>query len=204
MKYSLCKFETLYTYSLNHDKMSAGKVVNLKVTVVNHSKKYRKRSLVYSIILLVLGIFLTFNSSGVLNTIFNILGILVVLFGIYRFFTYYRLKSQLKIDDSGILMSAVMSVVFGVLIILLSNILTSTIQIITGIWLLFVGISRLGETDLTNLKERNNLILMIGSVIIILLGLYTIFSENVVFVVLGIILIIYSVLDIINYFRYRK
>ena len=94
--------------------MSAGKVVNLKVTVVNHSKKYRKRSLVYSIILLVLGIFLTFNSSGVLNTIFNILGILVVLFGIYRFFTYYRLKSQLKIDDSGILMSAVMSVVFGV------------------------------------------------------------------------------------------
>ena len=45
---------------------------------------------------------------------------------------------------------------------------------------------------------------MIGSVIIILLGLYTIFSENVVFVVLGIILIIYSVLDIINYFRYRK
>ena len=101
-------------------------------------------------------------------------------------------------------MSAVMSVVFGVLIILLSNILTSTIQIITGIWLLFVGISRLGETDLTNLKERNNLILMIGSVIIILLGLYTIFSENVVFVVLGIILIIYSVLDIINYFRYRK
>ena len=45
--------------------MSAGKVVNLKVTVVNHSKKYRKRSLVYSIILLVLGIFLTFNSSGV-------------------------------------------------------------------------------------------------------------------------------------------
>lgn len=184
--------------------MSAGKVVNLKVTVVNHSKKYRKRSLVYSIILLVLGIFLTFNSSGVLNTIFNILGILVVLFGIYRFFTYYRLKSQLKIDDSGILMSAVMSVVFGVLIILLSNILTSTIQIITGIWLLFVGINRLGETDLTNLKERNNLILMIGSVIIILLGLYTIFSENVVFVVLGIILIIYSVLDIINYFRYRK
>ena len=97
-----------------------------------------------------------------------------------------------------------MSVVFGVLIILLSNILTSTIQIITGIWLLFVGISRLGETDLTNLKERNNLILMIGSIIIILLGLYTIFSENVVFVVLGIILIIYSVLDIINYFRYRK
>ena len=135
--------------------MSAGKVVNLKVTVVNHSKKYRKRSLVYSIILLVLGIFLTFNSSGVLNTIFNILGILVVLFGIYRFFTYYRLKSQLKIDDSGMLMSAVMSIVFGVLIILLSNILTSAIQVITGIWLLFVGISRLGETDLTKLSQED-------------------------------------------------
>lgn len=176
----------------------------MKVTVINHTKKYKRRSLVYSIILLVLGIFLTFNSSGVLNTIFNILGILVVLFGIYRFFTYYRLKSQLKIDDSGMLMSAVMSVVFGVLFILLSNILTSAIQVITGIWLLFIGISRLSETDLTNLKEKSNLILAIGSVIIILLGLYTIFSENVVFVVIGIILIIYSVLDIINYISGRK
>lgn len=176
----------------------------MKVTVIKQSKKGKKRSLIYSIILLILGIFLTFNSGGVLNTIFNILGILVVLFGIYRFVTYYRLKSQLKIDDSSILMSAVMSILFGVLIILLSNILTNTIQIITGIWLLFVGISRLSETDLSNLKNKNNLVSVIGATLIILLGLYTIFSENVVFVILGIILIIYSVLDIINYIRFAK
>ena len=176
----------------------------MKVTVIKQSKKGKKRSLIYSIILLILGIFLTFNSGGVLNTIFNILGILVVLFGIYRFVTYYRLKSQLKIDDSSILMSAVMSILFGVLIILLSNILTNTIQIITGIWLLFVGISRLSETDLSNLKNKNNLVSVIGATLIILLGLYTIFSENVVFVILGIILIIYSVLDIINNIRFAK
>ncbi len=179
-------------------------MVNLKVTIVNQKKKNKQRSLIYSIILLVLGIFLTFNSSGVLNTIFNIMGILVILFGIYRFFVYYRLKSQLKVDDSSILMSAIMSILFGVLIILLSNVLTTTIQIITGIWLLFIGISRLSEADITNLKEKSNLIMVIGSVIIVLLGLYTIFSENVLFVVLGIILIIYSILDIINYIRFAK
>ena len=160
----------------------------MKVTVIKQSKKGKKRSLIYSIILLILGIFLTFNSGGVLNTIFNILGILVVLFGIYRFVTYYRLKSQLKIDDSSILMSAVMSILFGVLIILLSN----------------ICISRLSETDLSNLKNKNNLVSVIGAALIILLGLYTIFSENVVFVILGIILIIYSVLDIINYIRFAK
>ena len=179
-------------------------MVNLKVTIVNQKKKNKQRSLIYSIILLVLGIFLTFNSSGVLNTIFNIMGILVILFGIYRFFTYYRLKSQLKIDDPSILMSAIMSILFGVLIILLSNILTTTIQIVTGIWLLFVGISRLSEADITNIKDKRNLIAVIGAAIIILLGLYTIFSENVLFVALGIILIIYSILDIINYIRFAK
>ena len=176
----------------------------MKVTIVNQKKKNKQRSLIYSIILLVLGIFLTFNSSGVLNTIFNIMGILVILFGIYRFFTYYRLKSQLKIDDPSILMSAIMSILFGVLIILLSNILTTTIQIVTGIWLLFVGISRLSEADITNIKDKRNLIAVIGAAIIILLGLYTIFSENVLFVALGIILIIYSILDIINYIRFAK
>ncbi|HIR75159.1 TPA: DUF308 domain-containing protein [Candidatus Ventrenecus avicola] len=176
----------------------------MKVTIVNQKKKNKQRSLIYSIILLVLGIFLTFNSSGVLNTIFNIMGILVILFGIYRFFVYYRLKSQLKVDDSSILMSAIMSILFGVLIILLSNILTTTIQIVTGIWLLFVGISRLSEADITNIKDKRNLIAVIGAAIIILLGLYTIFSENVLFVALGIILIIYSILDIINYIRFAK
>ena len=176
----------------------------MKVTIVNQKKKNKQRSLIYSIILLVLGIFLTFNSSGVLNTIFNIMGILVILFGIYRFFTYYRLKSQLKIDDPSILMSAIMSILFGVLIILLSNILTTTIQIVTGIWLLFVGISRLSEADITNIKDKRNLIAVIGAAIIILLGLYTIFSENVLFVALGIILIIYSIMDIINYIRFAK
>lgn len=179
-------------------------MVNLKVTIVNQKKKNKQRSLIYSIILLVLGIFLTFNSSGVLNTIFNIMGILVILFGIYRFFVYYRLKSQLKVDDSSILMSAIMSILFGVLIILLSNVLTTTIQIITGIWLLFIGISRLSEADITNIKDKRNLIAVIGAAIIILLGLYTIFSENVLFVALGIILIIYSILDIINYIRFAK
>ena len=176
----------------------------MKVTIINQKKKYKQRSLIYSIILLVLGIFLTFNSSGVLNTIFNIMGILVILFGIYLFFVYYRLKSQLKVDDSSILMSAIMSILFGVLIILLSNILTTTIQIVTGIWLLFVGISRLSEADITNIKDKRNLIAVIGAAIIILLGLYTIFSENVLFVALGIILIIYSILDIINYIRFAK
>ena len=176
----------------------------MKVTIVNQKKKNKQRSLIYSIILLVLGIFLTFNSSGVLNTIFNIMGILVILFGIYLFFVYYRLKSQLKVDDSSILMSAIMSILFGVLIILLSNILTTTIQIVTGIWLLFVGISRLSEADITNIKDKRNLIAVIGAAIIILLGLYTIFSENVLFVALGIILIIYSILDIINYIRFAK
>ena len=176
----------------------------MKVTIINQKKKNKQRSLIYSIILLVLGIFLTFNSSGVLNTIFNIMGILVILFGIYRFFVYYRLKSQLKVDDSSILMSAIMSILFGVLIILLSNVLTTTIQIITGIWLLFIGISRLSEADITNIKDKRNLIAVIGAAIIILLGLYTIFSENVLFVALGIILIIYSILDIINYIRFAK
>ena len=132
------------------------------------------------------------------------MGILVILFGIYRFFVYYRLKSQLKVDDSSILMSAIMSILFGVLIILLSNVLTTTIQIITGIWLLFIGISRLSEADITNIKDKRNLIAVIGAAIIILLGLYTIFSENVLFVALGIILIIYSILDIINYIRFAK
>lgn len=179
-------------------------MIFLKVTVLNKEKK-SDFSLIYSITLLILGIFLTFNSEGLLNIIFDILGAIVILFGIFQFVSYNKMKQQLQIENTSALMGAVISISIGLLIILLSNFLTNAIQIVTGIWLFFMGISKLNTAMVWKERNQKNFIVsLVGACILILLGIYTIFTQNVVFIFIGIILIIYAIVDLVSYFMRGK
>jgi len=175
----------------------------LKVTVLKDNKK-KDYSFIYSLILLTLGIFLTFNSSGFLNIIFDIFGVIVLLFGIVRLSQYFRLKNQMHVEDTNALVSSILGIASGLLIILLSNFLTNAIQIVTGIWLFFMGINKFSNAMIwQNVNKKAFIVQVVGSVILVLLGLYTILTDNVVFIVIGIILIIYALFDLIDYFFRR-
>lgn len=176
----------------------------MKVTVLNKDKK-QDYSFINSLILLILGIFLTFNSDGLLTLIFGLIGTVVILFGGYQFFSYHKMKQQLHIENTSTLISAIGSISIGLLIILLSSFLTSAIQIVTGIWLFFMGLCKLNASMAwKEVNQRNFIVSLIGAVILILLGIYTIFTQNVVFIFIGIVLIVYAIIDLINYFMRRK
>lgn len=172
----------------------------MKVTVVDKNYKGQDSSLVYSIILLVLGIFLTLNANGVLNIVFDILGALVMIYGVYKLVMALKLKKDLKTMDNSLMSSSIMSLIFGFLIIVLSQVLINAINVVTGIWLIFMGISKLNVAlSIGAINEKDFIVSLISSILIIVLGLYTIMSQNVVLTIIGILLIIYSVIDIINY-----
>ena len=172
----------------------------MKVTIINN-KKAQEIFPIGSLLLLVLGIFLTFNAEGVLSSIFIVLGILITLYGIFKFIRYYQIKNQFHMDDTRVMMSGVSSIIIGILTILLASFLTNAIQIITGIWLIFSGLSKLGNASFyKNNHPKLYITEIIVAVIFILLGIYSIFAENVVLVVLGVILILYSLIDLVNYF----
>ena len=172
----------------------------MKVTIVDKNYKGQDSSLVYSIILLVLGIFLTFNANGVLNIVFDILGSLVMIYGVYKLVMALKLKKNFKTVNDSLMSSSIMSLVFGLLIIVLSQVLINAINVVTGMWLIFMGISKLNVAlSICSIKEKDFIVSLISSILIIGLGLYTIMSQNVVLTIIGILLIIYSVIDIINY-----
>lgn len=176
----------------------------MKVTVLKKGNN-RDYTLVYAVILLIIGIFLTFNSEHFLTIIFDILGSLAILFGIYRFINYYHLKNELNVEDSNILMNAIASTLGGFIVILLSSVLTDAIKIVTGVWLIFLGINKLSNASIwKNIDQKLFLTELISSIILILLGIYCIVAENVVLMVLGIILIIYAIVEMINYFSKKK
>jgi len=90
-------------------------------------------------------------------------------------------------------------------VVFLSNFIANTIQIVTGIWLIFIGISKMNQgIGLKQLNKKFYITHCISSIILMLLGIYTIVTDNVVFVFIGIILILYAGADLVNYFIQKK
>jgi len=178
----------------------------MKVTVLNDRKQNKNSSsLISSIFMLCLGIILTFNSDGLISSIFTFLGVIVIIYGISRFCRYFQLKNQLHVEQSEILLSAVTTTFVGLIVVFLSNFIANTIQIVTGIWLMYFGISKLSTAIAFKSFQKVSYVKgLIVSFVIMALGLYTIFAENVVFVFIGIVLILYSVSDIVSYFIRNK
>ena len=118
---------------------------------------------------------------------------------------YYALKKKSNIIHGELLKSAITSMIVGILVIILSNFLTNAIQVVTGIWLIFIGLEKLqNATIYKGFSEKKYLSEIISSIIIILLAFYTIFTDNVLFIFLGIVLIIYAVSELISLLLQKK
>lgn len=193
-----------FLFSFIRDILSIERKVFMKVTVLKNDEK-KDYSIVYSILMMVLGIVLFLDANKVVTILFTILGALVILFGIYRFTYYAKMKKQFQMEDGNALISGVSSIAIGLLIILLSSILSNAIQIVTGIWLFFIGISK--GTNAMAFKDLNRSLYLrdlIGSVFFLLLGIYTIFSHNVVFMIIGLALIVTASYDMYQYFQKKN
>lgn len=160
--------------------------------------EYRySNNIITDICLLILGLLLVSNSNNLLTTIFNIIGLLLIFYGMYLLIQYSKMK-QMKIEDLTIRNQMIFYITSGILTIILSNFLVNMINILTGLFLLFIGISRLVNNKF---PDKVNLI---GTIIIILMGIYSILVENAALVLIGLLLICYVILDIVNYFNNKK
>lgn len=163
------------------------------------------KNIIQSIILLILGIILITNSNQIVTVTFQIIGALIIAFGIYKIFRYISLKNQFKIEDTEALTTGIITIAIGLMLILLASIIDIGLRYLLGIYLILNGFNKLIMTrnikDISIKLGKSNIIM---AVIYILLGLYTIFVANVAFVIIGILLIISSSFDIITYLQIKK
>ncbi len=162
----------------------------------------KKKGIIESIILLILGIVLVTNSNQIVTVIFQIIGICFILYGIYKLYHYIMLKKQFKTEDSDTLISSIISIAIGLLIILLASVLEIGLRYIIGFYLILNGISKM--IMYLHIKSPKSKIFYTNisiSIVYILLGLYTIFIANAAFVIVGILLIVSSIIDLFNSFK---
>lgn len=157
-------------------------------------------SLFTSIVSLILGVILFSRPDLVTIAISYILGILLLIYGLGKLLYFSYQKGKDSITPLNDCITGILLIIFGLVCIFFSNVIEQIVRFIIGIIILLVGINRLVKT--LNLEKKNNskfYAALVTSLLLITGGLYVIFYSNLVFSGLGLILIIYSILEIINY-----
>lgn len=164
-------------------------------------KKYTIRSIIISILLILLAIVLIYNPSQLLNTIMIILGIMVVVDGIWHIISYFNEPVEFK-AFSFELLEGIAEVVLGFIFISNPAKVFELIYLLIGIWIIFESIIKLQMSF--NLKDfvENWKIMIIVSIFSILLGIFIIahpfVAANVLYTICGIVLLVTEILNLIE------
>ena len=155
-------------------------------------------SLLSSILFFLLGIALINNPEGIVSFISYIIGGILIVMGLFRIFSYFTSKDSYVFYDYN-LMYGTLCVITGILVIVCGGVIASFFRIIIGIWIILSGVNKINLSF--RLKDSGVsywLLSLLISILILIAGIYVIFAPGSLLVTLGIILVSYSIMDIIE------
>ena len=159
----------------------------------------KNKKLISPILMGIVGFIFLTNSNTIIIYACYILGAIIAGFGIYNIIKYIQLKNQLKIEDSVKLNTGIISIAIGLLVILLSSVIETFLNIIIGAWLIITGVTKLiGISELYSIDKKTANLNIIEAIIVIAMGLYSIFFQNIVLTIIGIWMIIGAGIDLYN------
>ncbi|MBQ4031410.1 MAG: DUF308 domain-containing protein [Bacilli bacterium] len=173
----------------------------MRIDIKSYSKK---SSLVSSILFFILGAILTAYSERIMSTAYRIIGagFLVITIGIIVSLIIKK-KRQEPIFLNRVAL-AIITLILSILFFFFHTVIDETIRFVIGAWILFSGVTRLISALRTNNKASKFFAILIVSLIQIGLGFFTIIKNGIVLWVVGIILMLYAIIEIIGYVFYSK
>lgn len=171
-------------------------------------RKFFKSSLFSSIGLAILGILLVFQSEITIVSISYIIGAILIAIGVLAILNYIKnIKDNVKSDLN--IVYGIVCAVLGIIVIDNPQGIASIIPFVTGLIIIISSASKLEYS--IELKKNNNDLwksTMILSIITIICGLLLIFNpfKGAVFItkVVGILILLYSILDTISTITIRN
>jgi len=164
------------------------------------SKKYSNLlTLIVAIAFLILGAFMYKNPDAVIIYTTYVIGGLLIIIGIFKCFkNYLDVKKDNSTNSKEMIVGIIMAVV-GLICIFLAGAIETLVRFIIGGWILFSGINRFINVLYLEKKDSFFWISLVIAALLIGGGLYTILEVNLAFKLLGIVIIVYAILEIIGY-----
>lgn len=154
-----------------------------------------KSSIVAPVIFLIIGVLLLANPGGIVEFISYIFGGVFLALGIGKIV----IDSKRVERTTGDTFYSVLMIVIGLIFIFFSGTIEFIIRLAIGLWIVINALkSIIMGSNSMNMDKRNIISFVIGFILLII-GIYTIFVSNLILQSLGLILIIYAVLEIADY-----
>lgn len=161
-------------------------------------KKTGWTSIITSVVTAIIGVAIICNADAIMQFVAYILGIIFVLFGVVKLINYFAAKGTYDFYNYEMIFG-ILAIILGIIAIVYRNTIADIFRILIGVWILYSGLIRLGlVTKLKALNVTDWKISLIVAIGILICGLYVIFSASAIGLAVGITILIYSIMDIIE------
>lgn len=174
--------------------------------IVNKLRSMYKTSIVLSIILIFIGIFLLIQPETTLYAISYFVGIVLIVWGLFPIISFLTNKESQKFLELSFV-TGIIAFLFGVVVMIKPDMIGSIIPLLLGLWMVINGAIKLYYSFILN-KEGKATLSIIVSLLILLGGILLVinpFEGAVVLTkIIGISFITYSILDLLECFSIFK
>lgn len=165
-------------------------------------KKYEKRTIFSSIIMILIAILLIAKPSTILNTIITIFGVGMLLDGAFSIILYFFTNKEQRIFSNA-LVEGILEIIAAILIILNKSFMISIIPVIVGIWIIVKSLMKLQLSfNIKSADEKSWVFILISSLITLVIGIIILvnpFDTMVTITVLsGALLLVSGIIDMLE------
>ncbi len=167
-------------------------------------KKAGWTSILTSVILAIIGLVMIYNPDTTMQFISTVLGIFFIVVGMIKVINYFVSKGNSTLFTNDIAWGLI-AIIIGLVTMIYSSTIESIFRIMIGVWIIYSGFTRFGLSF--RLKDVNDKVwafVLTLAVIMIIGGLYVTFYPGALIVTLGVIILIYSIMDLIEGFIFMK
>lgn len=172
----------------------------MKIKVSSYSSQ---SSLFSAIAFFILGALLFTKSETVLSFVSISFGIILTIIAIIQYIFYGMQLKREEEPKRSLIVSGTVFLLLAIIFIFFHNIVEQFIRFIIGAWILFSGIMRF-INSLALTKTKKFIPLLIVSILLMGVGIYTIITPDVFIKYIGLIMMIYAAIEIIGYIFYTK
>lgn len=196
------KSSTKSTKTANTTKAGASKrSTNTKPNdrpILRRAKSTSWMAILESLIVGALGIMLLVNPDGMFKVIFYVVGIFLIIKGVYKIINYFAVHGKYDFYNNDLLYG-IIALVFGILAVVLWEQLGKLIGIAVGTWMIYGALVRMNtaiKMHTAGIREWFYVLLL--SMIMLALGIYMVISASAVPMVIGWIMVAAAGIGIVD------
>lgn len=161
----------------------------------NILKKSGWTDVIVSILFILFGIMLIARPNEVMSIISILLGLVFVVLGISKIVEYFSNNKQ----ERYLLPVATILILIGIGVMFCTNLIFSIFRIILAIWIIYTGLMNLYELFIwKEYTSRLWLLSLLFTVLMLVAGVYVLVNTGAILQTIGIILICYGIINIIQ------